>query len=105
MQYQNEDIVEEHVNLKKNKKQNINPAKLDKSYNNRTAIRKIYKKRIKGKRFGRRDDLNNCTPMEQMNKSNMDGNEISNEFVEMYEKARYSNDEITKNDVKNMNKI
>ena len=105
MQYQNEDIVEEHVNLKKNKKQNINTAKLDKSYNNRTAIRKIYKKRIKGKRFGRRDDLNNCTPMEQMNKSNMDGNEISNEFVEMYEKARYSNDEITKNDVKNMNKI
>ena len=105
LQFENSGVQEEHINLKKEKKVKENPAAEDKYYNNRTAIRKIYKKRIKGKRFGRRDDLKNCTPMEQLDKSLQDGNEVSLEMVELYEKARYSKEEITKTDVKNMNKI
>lgn len=105
LQFQSEGVVEEQVHIKKKKTKEINPAKLDKSYNNRMAIRKIYKKRIKGKRFGRREDLINCTPMEQRDKSINDGNDISNELVEMYEKARYSNESISKDDVKMMGKL
>ena len=105
MKFENEGVQEEHLNIKKEKKVKVNPAAEDKYYNNRTAIRKIYKKRIKGKRFGRRDDLNNCTPMEQLDKSLQDGNEVSLEMVELYEKARYSKEEISKADVKSMSKI
>ena len=105
LQFENEGVQEEHLSTKKKKKAKENPAEEDKYYNNRTAVRKIYKKRIKGKRFGRRDDLKNCTPMEQLDKSLQDGNEVSKEMVELYEKARYSKEEITKNDVKNMEKI
>ncbi len=105
LQFQSEGVMEEQVHIKKNKTKEINPAKLDKSYNNRMAIRKIYKKRIKGKRSGRREDLINCTPMEQRDKSINDGNDISNELVEMYEKARYSNENISKADVKKMGSL
>lgn len=105
LQYKTEGINEEHIDIKKKNRVKDNPAKDDRSYSNRMTIRKIYKKRIKGKRNGRREDFNNCTPMEQRVKSNLDGNEISTEMIDLYEKARYSKEEITKNDVKNMNKI
>lgn len=97
-----EGVLEEHISIVREKTEKINPAKEDKSYSNRKAIRKIYKKRIKGKRNGRREDLYNCTPMEQRNKSNLDGNEIPVEMIDMYEKARYSNEDISKYDVKAM---
>ncbi len=98
-------IDEEQVSIKKKKHaRKDNPEKSDISYSNRKALRKIYKKRIKGK-SGRREDFYCRTPYEQRSKSISEGNVISEEFVDLYEKARYSRDVITKEDVKMMGKI
>ena len=98
-------IDEEQVSLKKKKHvRKEDPSKTDISYSNRKALRKIYKKRIKGK-SGRREDFYCRTPYEQRSKSLAEGNAISEEFVELYEKARYSSQMITKDDVKRMGKI
>ena len=100
-------VDEEEVTLNKasdGKKKKVNPRDLDKSYSNRKALRRIYKKRIKGK-SGRREDFNNKTPYEQREKSLSEGNAVSTEFVDMYEKARYSPGEVTREDVKKMSKM
>lgn len=98
-------IDEQQVSIKKKKKvRKINPAKDDISYSNRKALRKIYKKRIRGK-TGKREDFYCRTPYEQRTKSLTEGNQISEEFVDLYEKARYSQHAITKEDVKLMGKI
>lgn len=102
-----ESVEEVEVSLKKDspvKKKKINPRELDKSYSNRKALRRIYKKRIKGK-SGKREDLVNKTPYEQRKKSLDEGNNISTEFVDMYERARYSTEEVTREDVRKMNKM
>lgn len=98
-------VDEEQITLKREKNvRKVNPAKADVSYSNRKALRKIYKKRIKGK-SGRREDFYCRTPYEQRSKSMSEGNVISEEFVDLYERARYSPQVITKDDVKRMGKI
>lgn len=98
-------IDEEQVSLKKKKHvRKADSSKTDISYSNRKALRKIYKKRIKGK-SGRREDFYCRTPYEQRSKSLAEGNAVSEEFVKLYEKARYSSQVITKDDVKRMGKI
>lgn len=99
------DGVEENQTIitkaKKARKENL--KKTDASYSNRKAVRKLYKKQVKGK-SGRREDFVNFTPREQVDKSRLEGNEIKEEILGIYEKARYSKEEITKEDVKNMKK-
>ena len=98
---------------KQNKKEDkwkaeLNSEKLKKrertdSY--RKAIRRIYKVRIKKGRGRRNDDLVSKTPHEQRNKKISEGYEVSRDFVEMYEKARYGRDNVTKDDVRNMHNL
>lgn len=71
----------------------------------RKAIRRIYKVRIKKGRGRRNDDLVSKTPHEQRNKKISEGYEVSRDFVEMYEKARYGRDNVTKDDVRNMHNL
>ena len=71
----------------------------------RKAIRRIYKVRIKKGRGRRNDDLVSKTPHEQRSKKISEGYEISRDFVEMYEKARYGRDNVTKDDVRNMHNL
>lgn len=71
----------------------------------RKAIRRIYKVRIKKGRGKRNDDLISKTPHEQRSKKVSEGYEVSKDFVEMYEKARYGQDKVTKDDVKNMHNL
>lgn len=71
----------------------------------RKAIRRIYKVRIKKGRGKRNDDLISKTPHEQRSKKVSEGYEVSKDFVEMYEKARYGQDNVTKDDVKNMHNL
>lgn len=71
----------------------------------RKAIRRIYKVCIKKGRGRRNDDLVSKTPHEQRSKKVSEGYEVSKEFVEMYEKARYGQDNVTKDDVKNMHNL
>ena len=52
-------LPDEEVSLKKDrktKKNKIHPRDLDGSYNNRKALRRIYKMRIKGRKSGKRED-------------------------------------------------
>lgn len=102
---QREGVDEKSIALAKTKKKkHENPKKTDASYSNRKAVRKIYKKRVKGK-SGRREDFYNYTPTEQINKSLAEGNDVSEEMIEIYEKARYSKEEITKDDVRIIKEI
>ena len=71
----------------------------------RKAIRRIYKVRIKKGRGRRNDDLVSKTPHEQRSKKISEGYEVSRDFVEMYEKARYGRDNVTKDDVRNMHNL
>lgn len=99
---QKDGVDEEQFLLKRTKAaKKEDPRKSDASYSNRKAVRKIYKKRVKGK-SRRREDFYNYTPTEQLNKSMAEGNDISQEIVEIYEKARYSKESITKEDVRTM---
>lgn len=101
-------LLDEEVSLKKDRdfgKNRIRPKDLDASYSNRKALRRIYKKRIKGRKSGRREDFINKTPYEQREKSMTEGNNVSTEFVDMYERARYSNEAVTKEDVRRMSKM
>lgn len=68
----------------------------------RKAIRRMYRNKIKKGRGKRNDDLMSKTPEEQRNKKISEGYEVSTDFVEMYERARYSDEAITKKDVKDM---
>ena len=102
---QREGVDEKRIALAKTKKKKKeNPKKSDSSYSNRKAVRKIYKKRVRGK-SRRREDFYNYTPTEQVNKSLAEGNDVSEEMVEIYEKARYSKEEITKDDVRIIKEI
>lgn len=99
---QRDGVDEKRIAIAKTKKKKKeDPKKSDASYSNRKAVRKIYKKRVKGK-SGRRDDFVNITPEEQVNKSRSEGNNISDEVLNIYEKARYSKESISKEDVKRM---
>lgn len=100
-------LLDEEVSLKKDKpkKKKINPAELDGSYSNRMALRRIYKKRVKGRKNGRREDFINRTPYEQREKIMGEGNNVSTEFVDMYERARYSKEVVTKEDVRRMSRM
>lgn len=101
-------LPDEEVSLKKDrktKKNKIHPRDLDGSYNNRKALRRIYKMRIKGRKSGKREDFINRTPYEQREKVMTEGNNVSTEFVDMYERARYSNEAVTKEDVRRMSKM
>lgn len=71
----------------------------------RKAIRRIYKVRIKKGRGKRNDDLISKTPHEQRSKKVSEGYEVSKDFVEMYEMARYGQDNVTKDDVRNMHNL
>ena len=102
---QKDGVDEEQISIKRTKAaKKEDPRKTDASYSNRKAIRKIYKKRVKGK-SRRREDFYNYTPTEQLNKSLAEGNDVSEEMVELYEKARYSKETITKDDVRIMKEI
>ncbi len=79
--------------------------KREKTDSYRKAIRRIYKVRIKKGRGKRNDDLISKTPHEQRSKKVSEGYEVSKDFVEMYEKARYGQDSVTKDDVKNMHNL
>ncbi len=108
LRLQHTGYMDEEVSIKKEvseKKRKIRPKDLDKSYNNRKALRRIYKKRIRGTKSGRRDDFINRTPYEQREKTIADGNNVSTDFVDMYERARYSNETVTKEDVRKMSKM
>lgn len=108
LELQHTGYMDEEVSIKKEvseKKRKIRPKDLDKSYNNRKALRRIYKKRIKGGKSGRRDDFISRTPYEQRDKTIADGNNVSTDFVDMYERARYSNEAVTKEDVRKMSKM
>lgn len=80
------------------------PVKVQ-DYSHRKAIRRIYKNKIKKGRGKRNDDLMSKTPEEQRNKKLQEGYDVSGEFVAMYERARYSRDIITKQDVKDMQNL
>lgn len=71
----------------------------------RKSIRKIYKARIIKGRGKRNDDLAAKTPYEHRKKKQAEGVEISREFIDLYEKARYGDNMITKNDIKNMRNL
>lgn len=102
---QKEGVDEKRIAIAKTKKpKKEDPKKSDASYSNRKAVRKIYKKRVRGK-SRRRDDFYNYTPTEQINKSLAEGNDVSEEMVEIYEKARYSKEMITKDDVRIIKEI
>ena len=102
---QREGVDEKRIAIAKTKKKKKeDPRKTDASYSNRKAVRKIYKKRVKGK-SRRREDFYNYTPTEQVNKSLAEGNDVSEEMIEIYEKARYSKEEITKDDVRIIKEI
>ncbi len=101
--YMDEEISVTKKTPKKERK--INPRELDRSYSNRRALRRIYKKRIKGRKTGRRDDFINRTPYEQRDRKISEGSNISTGFVDLYEKARYSNQDISKEDVRTMSKM
>lgn len=80
------------------------PVKAE-DYSHRKAIRRIYKNIIKKGRGKRNDDLMSKTPAEQRDKKLKEGYDVSDEFVAMYERARYSKDVITKQDVKDMHNL
>lgn len=99
---------EEEINIhvkKEKKPKKVNPRKTDPFYGNRKTIRRIYKRRVKGGTDAKRQDLETRTPHEQKNKVSQDGVEVSGEFVDMYERARYSDQKVTKEDIKKMQKL
>lgn len=94
------------IRVKKEKKpKKVNPRKTDSSYSNRKIIRRIYRRRVKGGTDAKRQDLETRTPHEQKTKVIQDGVEVSSEFVDMYERARYSDQKVTKEDIKKMQKL
>lgn len=99
-----EEEISVHIQKEKKPKK-VNPRKTDPSYGNRKAARRLYKKRVKGGKSGQRQDLETRTPYEQRTKANENGIDISGEFVDMYERARYSNQKVTKEDVKKMQNL
>lgn len=101
-------IQEEEISIfskKENKEKKASPRRTDPFYGNRKAIRRIYKRRVKGGKDSKREDLETRTPHEQKVKVSQNGVEVSGEFVDMYEKARYSDHEVTKNDIKTMQNL
>ncbi len=87
---------------KEKKPKKVNPRKTDPSYSNRKSARKIYKKKIRGKNQGQRQDLDTRTPVEQAVKVSDQGIILEEEFVDIYEKARYSKEKVSKEDIKKM---
>lgn len=69
-------------------------------YSYRKAIRRMYRNKIKKGRGKRNDDLISKTPIEHRLKKIEEGYEVSEGFVDMYERARYSNERVTREDVK-----
>lgn len=69
---------------------------------NRKQIRKLYRKRLLKNRGNRNDDLRTRTPYEQRDRRLDEGENIEIEFVNEYERARYSNKKITKDDIVRM---
>lgn len=74
----------------------------DPTYVARKQVRKMYKKRIKKNVAQPKVFFGTQTPAEQAEYKNQKGSQIQNVFVETYEKARYSNHEITKEDINKM---
>ena len=84
----------EHIKRKKpNKKESENVKDL------RKLLRKLYRKQMTGfwKDSGRSPEV--TTPSEQRSLKNAKGEAVSEEVVELYERARYSNHDITKEDI------
>lgn len=84
------------------KEEKIKKAGKPEDFSYRKAMRRMYRNKIKKGRGKRNDDLMSKTPEEQRNKKISEGYEVSTDFVEMYERARYSDEAITKKDVKDM---
>lgn len=87
---------------KEEKEEKTRKSTKPEDFSYRKAIRRMYRNKIKKGRGKRNDDLMSKTPEEQRNKKISEGYEVSTDFVEMYERARYSDETITKNDVKDM---
>jgi hypothetical protein len=93
-----EDIVKRKKEAKERKLRAIDMG-------NRKSIRRMYRNSVLKGRGKRNDDLVSKTPYEHRAKRQSEGVEISKDFVNMYEKARYGNETITKADVKNMHNL
>lgn len=87
---------------KEEKEEKTRKSTKPEDFSYRKAIRRMYRNKIKKGRGKRNDDLMSKTPEEQRNKKISEGYEVSTDFVEIYERARYSDETITKNDVKDM---
>lgn len=84
------------------KEEKIKKAGKPEDFSYRKAMRRLYRNKIKKGRGKRNDDLMSKTPEEQRSKKISEGYEVSQDFVSMYERARYSDEIITKKDVKDM---
>lgn len=78
--------------------------KKEEDYSFRASIRKIYKKSIRGKNKFKRVDLECRTPDEHKDIRCGEGYNVTDKFVEMYERARYSNAVLNREDVLRMKK-
>lgn len=89
----------EYIKKRKSKKKDSEKVK-----DLRKLLRKLYRKQMAGfwKDTGRSPEV--TTPSEQRNLKNAKGEEVSEEVVELYERARYSNHDITKEDIIRMQK-
>ncbi len=94
-----EEIVLAFTRAGKKKEPGIVP---EKAAGPRKSIRKLYKKRVRRKRDEDNRVLVPRTPMEQKQVRNEQGEAINQEFVDIYEKARYSKENISKDDVRRM---
>lgn len=93
-----EDIAKRKKEAKERKRRAVD-------FGNRKSIRRIYRNSVLKGRGKRNDDLVSKTPYEHRAKRQSEGVEISKEFVNMYEKARYGNEDITRADVKSMHNL
>lgn len=89
----------EYIKKRKSKKRDS-----EKVNDLRKLLRKLYRKQMAGfwKDTGRSPEV--TTPSEQRSLKNAKGEEVSEEVVELYERARYSNHDITKEDIIKMQK-
>lgn len=94
--------VEKVVKIADRNTEEIKKTVKPEDYSYRMAIRKIYRKAIRGKDRAKRRDLDCRTPFEQKEKRCQEGVGITDKFVEMYERARYSNTSLSKEDVLRM---
>lgn len=74
-------------------------------WSHRRSIRRLYRQRIQKGRGKINEDLYSNTPNEHRNKKLNEGIQVSEEFVALYERARYSGESMTREDVKNMKNI